>query len=301
MIATATRTRLLNQLAAGVAAALGAGWRCVHAVHHGDGARLEHPGGRALQVVYNDWQSTARLYITGEYPPGDAPPGLTRSGITAAVSRGPAAIAQDITRRLLPGYEAELAAVREHQARQARWAAGRAATAARIGALPGAEPPVEGADTIVLSHPGWQHASRPGPAGLWDGRAEVHDDGSEVSLHIHAISADVALRMLAILTKPTRDLCGGSHTPRPPTSTGQAMAPGASPRTVHPEPCAWQAPAARRHCPEGRARKCWLPLAAIASGRGAGGCTMQPFLPRARRHAGSTGLTRRDAKVAGTE
>jgi hypothetical protein len=30
----------------------------------------------------------------------------------------------------------------------------------------------------------------------------VHGDGSEVTLHIHAIPAGLALRMLAILTEP---------------------------------------------------------------------------------------------------
>ncbi|MFD1935117.1 hypothetical protein ACFSKW_26945 [Nonomuraea mangrovi] len=73
------------------------------------------------------------------YPNGDVSLGLPRHQITVAAARGPSALAAEISRRLLPGYERDLVIVRQRQTRAAAERVGRAQLIARlVETLPGA-------------------------------------------------------------------------------------------------------------------------------------------------------------------
>jgi hypothetical protein len=100
---------------------------------------LGHPDGRRL-FVRRLWNDHDRIEVSGHYPHSDY---YFQSGehrrITVAIAREPAAIAKEITRRLLPGYVQVLAKVQAHLAKQAAGDTRRAELAARLARLiPGA-------------------------------------------------------------------------------------------------------------------------------------------------------------------
>lgn len=100
--------------------------------------RLRGPGGEELSVR-RARQHPGRVVVHGCYPDIDAALGMPAHEITAAASRGPAAIAADITRRLLPGYRASLTQVHDRIARRDWDDTQRAHVAARLAAaIPGA-------------------------------------------------------------------------------------------------------------------------------------------------------------------
>ncbi len=98
-------------------------------------ARLDHPDGRSL-YLHRQYKDGGRVEIAGVYPHSDY---YFRTGehvsITVAIARGPAVIAREITRRLLPAYTDVLGKVQAHIAKQADDQANRARAAERLAAL----------------------------------------------------------------------------------------------------------------------------------------------------------------------
>lgn len=103
------------KLGARVAAQLGPGWQATPGPFDTT-ATLLHPDGRRLRMD----ESQGRVYVRGQYPDGPTPYQTSDPRISAAISRGPAAIAADITRRLLPTYEEQMAEVRRFQEEEKR-------------------------------------------------------------------------------------------------------------------------------------------------------------------------------------
>jgi hypothetical protein len=96
----------------GTAKALGRDWSA--SLNDYGTACLEGPEGCSLFVRpdHHEWVRADRVEVSGSWPRGTSANGSSQLfapyhdsySITAALSRGPAAVARDIERRLLPGY-----------------------------------------------------------------------------------------------------------------------------------------------------------------------------------------------------
>jgi hypothetical protein len=97
--------------------------------------RLDHPDGRSLHL-HRHYKDGSRVELAGIYPHSDY---YFRNGehvsITVAIARGPAVIAREITRRLLPTSTEVLGKVQAHIAKQADDQTNRARAAERLAAL----------------------------------------------------------------------------------------------------------------------------------------------------------------------
>ena len=140
----------LAELAPKIARALGEGWKreptrnpdVTHyiALAHGDervGLHVAYPYGR-LEISggvshLRDSKGEAPYYRSEDNPK-----------ITATLSKSPEQIAADITRRVLPGYRAVLAAVLDRIAKANAYLSATAATAAKVAEAIGAEPGKDG-------------------------------------------------------------------------------------------------------------------------------------------------------------
>ncbi len=117
----------------------------------GDTLRLDHPDGRGL-YLHRQHNDGGRVEIVGAYPHSDY---YFRTGehvsITVAITRGPAVIAREITRRLLPVYTEVLDKIHAHIAKQAADHANRTQAAKRLAALiPGASIHDDGRHTTTV-------------------------------------------------------------------------------------------------------------------------------------------------------
>lgn len=144
---TATGTKLA-ELGEQIASHLGPGWTAEPFMGHA--VELTHTDGGRLFARLD----SARLNLTASYPTYErraVRPRLRdlRESITVSTARPPAAIAADITRRLLPDYERALADVRAQIAEMTVRAEGRAVTAARLGALLGVTPTDRDTETVL--------------------------------------------------------------------------------------------------------------------------------------------------------
>lgn len=115
----------LRKLADAIAVSLGEGWSGSDGRSSGH-AYLDGPDGVRLQLRTGTYQiGNDRLAISGDMPADwhDHAPSRYGEGpqdpgtITVAISKAPARIAGDITRRLLPGWRTYLAATAENKAR----------------------------------------------------------------------------------------------------------------------------------------------------------------------------------------
>jgi hypothetical protein len=107
MDAEATRA-LVRQIAPEIATSLGDGWSA--SLVEGRTV-LDHRDGRKVYLAVT-WDATSRITISGGYSP--VPNHYIwsrRPAITVSSTQTPAAIAGEISRRLLPAYEARLAEV----------------------------------------------------------------------------------------------------------------------------------------------------------------------------------------------
>jgi hypothetical protein len=97
--------------------------------------RLDHPDGRGL-YLHRQHNNECRVEIVGAYPHSDY---YFREGehvsITVAITRGPAVISREITRRLLPVYTQVLGKIHAHIAKQTTDHANRTRAARRLAAL----------------------------------------------------------------------------------------------------------------------------------------------------------------------
>jgi hypothetical protein len=113
--------------------------------------RLDHPDGRGL-YLHRQHNDGGRVEIVGAYPHSDY---YFRAdehvSITVAIARGPAVIAREITRRLVPVYTEVLGKIHAHIAKQAADHASRTQAAKRLAALiPGASIHDDGRHTTTV-------------------------------------------------------------------------------------------------------------------------------------------------------
>ncbi len=155
---------------------------------------LGHPDGRRL-FLRRLWNNQGRVEISGHYPHSDyyfQPD--ERIKITVAVAREPAAIAKEITRRLLPSYVEVLAKVQSHIAKRAADDTRRAETAARLAKLiPGASVHDDSHHSTTIR---W-YASGEEPIGY--GRIELRHDGTSATFKADSLPVATLERLAAAL------------------------------------------------------------------------------------------------------
>lgn len=145
---------------------------------------LTRPDGARL-VIRRPWRRPERLRIIAGYPSGKAAHDLPRHEITVAASRGAQTIAAEITRRLLPAYERDLATFRDRLAKTAAEDVKRAEFAQRLlTILPGAS--VHEDDRRSVIH--WT-------AGNARGSISTHDDAATCHIEIDMAGQDLAERI----------------------------------------------------------------------------------------------------------
>jgi hypothetical protein len=164
---------------------------------HDHGACLHGPAGQELWVQ-RVWNHRDRVQVHGRYPPGDETYRLASHEITAAIARGPEAIARDITRRLLPAYRTDLQTARERVAQAARDDQHRARTAARLLAtIPDARATDGKRETTIH----WYDDA----AG--SGTIRLHGDGTKATIELRSAPTELASRIagtVAALVQPSR-------------------------------------------------------------------------------------------------
>ncbi|MFD2422671.1 hypothetical protein [Amycolatopsis pigmentata] len=120
----------------GITKALGEGWTVGTSPRGSDGAYLNGPDGERVHVVLNGYrtQHKGRLWISASYEEFRkiSTRWAPEHGITVTPAKTGDQIAQDIQRRLLPGYRETLAELREQLA---RWEASEARERAGIARL----------------------------------------------------------------------------------------------------------------------------------------------------------------------
>jgi hypothetical protein len=197
----------MHQLAHHVADHLGNGWQ-VDPDHAAHDAYLTRPDGGYLHLHAIPGQP-ARIGVMDTYPPSDYHHRADeRPHITVRADRGPAILAREITRRLLPTYENALAAVHAHLAKQASDTTTRIAVAARLAAhLPGADIQHDDRHHRALIH--WYSGNRD----TGRGRIELDQDATTTSLTLYDIPTHLAEQMLATI---------GAGTPQPDTAAPPA-------------------------------------------------------------------------------
>jgi hypothetical protein len=178
------------------ATCLGTGWQ-VAPDSDTFAAWLTHPDGRELHLSASCGPAP-RIEVTVYYPPSDYHfDELDRPQISIPADRGPAVLAAEITRRLLPIYQAVLADVHAHLAKQASRKAARVEVAARLTAeLPGATIADNDLSHTTLVH--WHHSQN------GHGDITIDPDAATVSLWLHAIPVRLATHALAVLADPPR-------------------------------------------------------------------------------------------------
>ncbi|HZD67618.1 MAG TPA: hypothetical protein VFA45_01455 [Actinomycetes bacterium] len=169
---------------------------------------LDHTDGRRLFLRRLRSQG-GRLEISGSYPPSDYYfEADERPDITVAIGRTPAAIATEITRRLLPGYNEVLAKVHAHIAKRAAEDASRAQIAKRLAALLPDASIHDNGHSVTTVH--W-YASGDGSTG--SGHIELHNGGTRATLEARLPTATVE-RLMAVLASLTPASTGTTQTGR---------------------------------------------------------------------------------------
>lgn len=187
-----TSSAAAYEVAAKVAAELGDRASPQHAE---DGAviAIASTAGEARLSVDFAWRDPARLVVTGIYPVTHLER-LHHAEITVRTDRGTAVIAREVSRRLLPGYLAELGRVRETIARDERDAAARQAIGGQVTALFPAD-----SFTRVTGYHGHGTEAVFHAGNGSSGTVRMSGNPSAVGLDLHGVPAAVALRMLAVL------------------------------------------------------------------------------------------------------
>jgi len=177
----------VSTLAGQIATRLGSGWQAAP----GEWVTTLHgPHGERLSIHRARYQGS-RISIHGRYPDVETGQGLPSHQITAAISRGPTAIAADITRRLLPGYRTDLAKAAERIARLAREDAQRERLAAELVAtIPGATLGPDAQHATVIS---WYSQA----AG--SGSIRLCGAGTSAQIELSSVPAAVAATIAATI------------------------------------------------------------------------------------------------------
>lgn len=128
---------ITQQLAGFIADELGDAWR-IDTSDDFAGHRstyLDGPDGARLSISL-DWRNADRVKVYGVYPRHEKY-GVEHHEIGVGRDRGPAVIAREITRRLLPTYLAELTDVRNDNAERVQMRAARATLAQKLAEIIG--------------------------------------------------------------------------------------------------------------------------------------------------------------------
>lgn len=193
---------------------LGDGWQATTGPAGQHAAELTGPDHQRIELS----ELAGRWHARGLYPHSrhGLPYGITWPEITVAARRGAEALAAEITRRLLPGYLAQLKDVLDYQAGRERDEQAQQEAVERIARLlPG-----------DVRHPGYD-ASRiiwylPGHK---NGRADicVSGNGTQVSrLELEFIPVETAMRLLEFLADLTRNSASPTSRPQRPTTATHA-------------------------------------------------------------------------------
>ena len=190
--------QITRQLAGLVAAELGEGWTVDTSEHLAEhrGVYLDGPD-RARLFLSPDWRNADRLEVTGHYPDGASKvyPTPARHTIGVGRMRGPAVIAREVSRRLLPGYRDTLAEVLRQLEARTTAADQRAAFLERCReALP-----VLSVDTRDPDRP--RASFFVNGEGSWYGDVDAYHDGSRASLELRSLPAALVLEVLEVLAR----------------------------------------------------------------------------------------------------
>lgn len=194
---------IVRQCAGMVATELGDGWTVDTSPAFAEypGAYLDGPNGARL-YIRADWRNADRLEIGTIYPDGarDVYPSAEYRKIGAGRGRGPAVIAREITRRLLPEYLPELERVTAGIAKNGRAAESREAFARQlVDILPGGRMPHPTSPDVVNASP----AGRGGGTTYLDIR--LSHDGSAASFDRSGLlPAALVLELAAVMAEYTR-------------------------------------------------------------------------------------------------
>ncbi len=179
----------LRALAHGIAEHLD-GFHLVTDDELGHAAWLEHPDGRRL-FLRRQGVHGGRVEIRGAFPDSDYPfePGERPRPTTVATGRSPAAVASQITRRLLPGYAQVLARVPARIASHAS----RARVAERLAAiLPGATVRDDGRHVVTVH---WSVPAR----SIGSGEIELRKAGALARLEADSLPVATIELLAAVL------------------------------------------------------------------------------------------------------
>jgi hypothetical protein len=182
------------------------GWQLLDPQPFNRAACLGGPGGAGLTIGvdgFGDFRRDGRMEVSGRWPEAAVinqstvtfyPRGESTS-ITAAVKRGPEAIAKDIERRLLPKYLPLYGEMKERREQYLAKEARRRECLERLAATGGGDlGRVVG--KLRLDAPGgaWGYAE----VGVWD-------DGAVVSFELHSVPFGKALQLVEVLTKGRKE------------------------------------------------------------------------------------------------
>lgn len=195
----------LLRLAHDTAHALGTDWRAQRDAEDRGRVYLHGPDGLLVQLAYPPHQGYARVEASGNTP-ADVRAAGTQLGntygywvhghtISVRADRGPAVLAREVTRRLLPGYTAEVATLRTRVAGALANANARQALADELAGILTGIP-------AATDHQGRPATSLTwSPTGTGYARVEVGYDGASVRLEGVVLPAALARRVLAVLAQ----------------------------------------------------------------------------------------------------
>ncbi len=157
------------------------------------GRPLIGEGGAGLFLRRETYPTSAvgKVTVTGCFPRNSAYPSPDRGDASVTIARGPAVIAREIVRRLLPTYLPELERVRADINKDERAAAARAKLAAQLAdILPGGSVGISFAD----------RAARSTNVSVADfGSFRVNYGADKVTVKLHGLPADVAVAVARAL------------------------------------------------------------------------------------------------------
>ena len=173
----------------------GPGW-------HNTQRRLHGPD-QAVLYVSTSYQEPGRIAAHGGYPSTTTTVG--REDITVAVSRGPAVIAREINRRLLPAYLARLAEVIKYNQTERADYEERGRVLGQVAGLLGGtyrqEPYEPGKSGNYSGSVSLYHL----PGALF-GSVSASGSPDTLDLDLHVVPRETALKILAVLAEVTKEV-----------------------------------------------------------------------------------------------
>ncbi len=158
------------------------------------GVYLDGPNGARLFLAL-DWRNSDRLEVSGIYPRGTQLHNVERHEIGVRRDRGPAVIAREITRRLLPGYLTDLERVQADNDERATMRDRRQSVARELAELAGGTVDAQD-DRSTQAGVRWFHNN-----GDSYGDVRINYRADSVSIDIRSLPVEVARDVLALIGK----------------------------------------------------------------------------------------------------